>query len=55
MNDNILASKAVDISQFGVVFGLDPSLFSDKKNPSFVEFSPVTGAIVRLGNVSDEK
>lgn len=55
MNDNIFASKAVDIAQFGVVFGLDPSLFSDKKNPSFVEFSPVTGAIVRLGNVSDEK
>lgn len=48
-----LASKPLEISQFGVVFGLDPALFSDKKAPSFVEFSPLTGSIVRIGSVSE--
>ncbi len=38
-----------DIAQFGFVFGLEPAQFTDKKNPAFVEFSPITGAIVRLG------
>lgn len=39
----------VDVAQYGVVFGLDPSLFTDKKAPSFVTFSPLTGAIVEIG------
>ena len=37
------------VAQFGVIFGLDPSLFTDKKNPSCVTFYPQTGAIRQLG------
>ncbi|MCH5220071.1 MAG: DUF4831 family protein [Muribaculaceae bacterium] len=49
-NGNIIGSADVDIAQLGVVFGIDPALFTDKKAPAFVEFSPVTGAIVKLGS-----
>ncbi len=49
--DQQLVKAPIEIAQFGVVFGLDPSLFTDKKTPSFVEFSPITGAIIRIGNI----
>ena len=39
----------VPVAQFGVIFGLDPLLFTDKKNPSCVTFYPQTGAIRQLG------
>ena len=39
----------IDVAQLGATFGIDPGLFTDKKAPAYVEFSPVTGAIVRLG------
>lgn len=38
-----------DASQYGVVYGLDPKLFNDKKEPAYVIFDPVTGGIVELG------
>ncbi|MBD5317406.1 MAG: DUF4831 family protein [Bacteroides sp.] len=37
-----------DVAQYGVVFGLDPSLFTDKKAPSYVRFNPLTGAVTEL-------
>ncbi len=37
------------IAQFGVIFGLDPAPFSDKKNPSCVTFYPQTGGIRQIG------
>lgn len=43
------AARDIDVAQYGVVFGLDPSLFTDKKAPSFVTFSPLTGAVVEIG------
>jgi len=39
-----------DAAQYGVVFGLDPKMFSDKKEPSYVIFDPITGNIVELGS-----
>ncbi len=42
--------KTFDASQYGVVYGLDPKMFSDKKDPSYVIFNPATGAIVELGS-----
>ena len=42
-----------DLAQLGIQFGLDPSLFSSKKQPAFVQLSPTTGAIVELGTASE--
>lgn len=50
-----LFSKEYEMSQFGVVFGLDPALFSDKKDPAYAVFDPVTGALVEIGTVKDLK
>ncbi len=47
-NGRKIASETFDLAQLGVVFGLDPALFTDKKAPCYAEFSPVTGAVTRL-------
>ncbi|MBD5324467.1 MAG: DUF4831 family protein [Bacteroides sp.] len=39
----------IDVAQYGIVFGLDPSLFTDKKAPAYVIFDASTGAIRELG------
>ena len=44
-----LYDKEIQFSQFGTTFGLDPSLFTDKKEPSYATFDPVTGALVEVG------
>ncbi|MCM1489672.1 MAG: DUF4831 family protein [Muribaculum sp.] len=46
-----LFDKEIQFSQFGTQFGLDPSLFTDKKEPSFATFDPVTGALVEVGKM----
>ena len=43
-----LFSGNVDLAQQGVVFGLDPKLFIDRKEPYQAEFDPNTGALLRL-------
>ncbi len=48
-----VASETIDIAQYGVVFGLDPKLFSDKKAPAYVIFNPTTGAIIEIGTKQD--
>lgn len=48
-HDRRVASEEIRLSQAGVVFGLDPSLFTDKKAPSKLQLDPVTGAILLLG------
>lgn len=50
-----LYSKEYEMGQFGVVFGLDPALFSDKKDPSYAVFDPATGALIEIGAVKDLK
>jgi hypothetical protein len=47
-----LKKATVELAQLGCTFGIDPSLFTDKKAPSYVEFSPVTGAIVKLDTIN---
>lgn len=44
-----VAKRTVDLAQIGVVFGLNPALFTDKKEPSKVLFDPATGSILTLG------
>lgn len=39
------------MSQFGMTFGLNPSIFSDKKEPAFAVFDPATGALKELGTL----
>lgn len=41
----------IDVAQLGATFGIDPALFTDKKTPAYIEFSPVTGAVTRLGTL----
>ena len=43
----IYTGKA-DLAQQGVVFGLDPKLFTDKKVPYQAEFDPSTGALLNI-------
>jgi len=49
-----LWSGDVDCSQFGVVFGLQPSIFSDRKGRSFATFNPATGAVEEIGEVNND-
>lgn len=48
-NGNTVATHTFDLAQAGIVFGLDPGIFSDKKAPAYVIFDPSTGAIKELG------
>lgn len=45
----VVASQDVSLAQLGVTFGIDPALFTDKKEPSQLRFDPVTGGILLLG------
>lgn len=47
-----LAKKSFEFGQFGITFGLQPSLFSDKKEPYEATFSPESGALRRLAPMS---
>lgn len=46
-----LYNREMEFSQFGCEFGLSPSLFTDKKQPSFATFDPVTGGLRELGSI----
>ena len=46
-----LFNKEMEFAQFGVVFGLAPNLFSDRKASSYAIFNPVTGGLSSLGIV----
>lgn len=50
---NLLYSKEFEIAQFGVVFGLNPSIFTDKKEPSYAIFDPATGALKELATMRE--
>lgn len=52
-DSNRFYNKELEFSQFGTVFGLAPSLFTDKKAPSYARFSPVTGALLEIGKASE--
>lgn len=46
-----LYDKEIQMSQFGMTFGLDPVLFTDKKDPYFAIFDPVTGALLEISSM----
>ncbi len=48
-----IASAEVPLAQLGVVFGLNPALFSDKRQPYSVTFDTATGAVVRLAPMTE--
>ena len=48
-----IAREEISLAQLGVTFGLDPGLFTDKKQPSKLQLDPATGAIVLLGPVDE--
>ena len=47
-----LWSDELDFAQFGTTFGLNPQLFSAKKERSYARFNPVTGALIIVGEVN---
>lgn len=47
-----LARTDIPLAQAGIVFGLDPNLFTDKKAPATAVLNPLTGAIVELGTAA---
>lgn len=49
-----LAKTKLEVPALGVVFGLDPSIFSDKKAPSYLHFNPLTGGIAEIGAKTDK-
>ncbi|MDE6264256.1 MAG: DUF4831 family protein [Paramuribaculum sp.] len=49
-NGRQLARLSAGVAQYGVVFGLEPSLFTDKKAPAYAIFDPATGAVRELGS-----
>ncbi len=49
-----IAGGVFDIAQYGVVFGLEPNIFTDKKTPAYLHFYPMTGAIRELGSLSKQ-
>lgn len=54
LKGNTLWSGNVPCAQFGMQFGLAPSLFNDKKNRSYAVFNPATGAVVEIGTLDAE-
>lgn len=48
-DDRTYFDRSLTFAQFGVVYGLAPNSFTDKKNPIYVIFDPATGAIIQQG------
>lgn len=49
-----LFSSEFEMAQFGVVFGLNPTIFTDKKAPSYAVFDPTTGALKEIGVIKEQ-
>lgn len=54
MEGETLYELETEFSQFGKKFGLAPTLFSDKKAPSYAVFDPATGALKEIGKASPQ-
>lgn len=48
-----VVSRQFEMAQYGVQFGLNPLLFTDKKAPSYLIIDPATGGIRSIGAVSE--
>lgn len=49
-----LFNKEMEFAQFGCIFALSPTLFTDKKQPSWATFNPITGGLEELGTLKGE-
>lgn len=54
LNGRNLWKQELDFAQYGVQFGLAPTLFSDKKERSYAIFNPTTGALKEIGVLNGE-
>ncbi|MDE6226134.1 MAG: DUF4831 family protein [Muribaculaceae bacterium] len=54
MGRDLFASE-FEMAQFGVVFGLNPAIFTDKKAPSYAVFDPSTGALKEIGVIKEQQ
>lgn len=52
-NGKSLWSDETNFAQYGIIFGLNPSLFTDKKEPSYATFDPATGAVRKIGVIKE--
>lgn len=52
--NEVASAPQVDVAQYGLVFGLEPNLFTDKKNPSYLHFSPISGSVLELGTLTPQ-
>ena len=49
-----VATTEVTLAQLGQVFGINPALFTDKKEPYSLIFDPATGAALKLAPMSQQ-
>ena len=54
-NGRNLLIKEVECSQFGTTFALAPTLFIDRKSPSYARFNPTTGALMEIGTITPKE
>lgn len=52
-NGRRIAQQQLSLAQLGIVFGMNPALFTDKKVPYKAIFDPTTGAVVELSPISE--
>ena len=50
-----LDRQTLELTQFGIKFGLNPSLFTDKKAPAYMILYPQTGAVKKVGETVKEQ
>ena len=50
-DNRVVASRAFEVSQLGVVFGLEPQFFTNKKEQGYAIFDPLTGGIREMGTL----
>ena len=49
----VFVDETFNVAQYGVVFGIDPGMFTTKTAPAYLLFDALTGGIKELGTVSD--
>lgn len=49
----VFVDETFNVAQYGVVFGIDPALFTTKTAPAYLIFDALTGGIKELGTVSE--
>lgn len=47
-----MVDKRIELAQSGVVYGLNPNSFTDKKEPIYLIFDPTTGAAAEIGSAA---